>query len=179
MDPPFIHSTVGCRHGCGLAPAWLLLLLAPSTVCSSLVSSVSSLAHSTVISTLGSVSRPPAGCLSSSWTSTSFLCWLPALRHPSAISCPFFLCDTRSRLLRGGRIVTVWSLLLCFPVLPPCFSSVTYFPVCVWLCYSVQVCLVIILVWSVYLSCSLSVDHFSGLVNVSPAFPCVDYLSAD
>ncbi len=67
---PLLHHGSSFRPLHRGLPSWLLsgsyLTPAPSTVCTSLVSSVSSLAPSTVISTLDSVSRPPAGCLSSS-----------------------------------------------------------------------------------------------------------------
>ncbi|KAI2662195.1 Zinc homeostasis factor 1 [Labeo rohita] len=61
-----VGSTVGRHHGCGLGPAWLLLLqvpavisLAPPSVWSTLVPPVSSLAPPAVVSTLDSVHRPP------------------------------------------------------------------------------------------------------------------------
>ncbi|KAL1265184.1 hypothetical protein QQF64_003211 [Cirrhinus molitorella] len=32
MAPPSVCSTVGCHHGCGLGPAWLLLLQVPPVI---------------------------------------------------------------------------------------------------------------------------------------------------
>ncbi len=59
MAPRSVCSTVGRHHGCGLGPAWLLLLQVPPV--SVLAPTVSSLASPSVITTLDSVSRPPPG----------------------------------------------------------------------------------------------------------------------
>lgn len=59
MAPPSISSTMGCIHGCGLSPAWILLLqvpavfvLAPPSVFSYLALHVSCLAPPSIVATL-------------------------------------------------------------------------------------------------------------------------------
>ncbi|XP_042631092.1 uncharacterized protein LOC122148581 [Cyprinus carpio] len=59
MAPPSVGSTGGGHHGCGLGPVWLLLLqlspvafLAPLTICSALLSSVSRMAPPSIFATL-------------------------------------------------------------------------------------------------------------------------------
>ncbi len=86
MAPRSVGSTMGCHHGCGLGPAWLLLLqvplvsvLAPPSVRSALAPTVSSLAPPSVI-TLDSVGRPPPGHPATSWTFSNHL-------FPSHIQC--------------------------------------------------------------------------------------------
>ncbi len=76
MAPLSVGSSMGHHRDCGLSPASLLLLQA---------SPVSVLPPPSVWSTLDSVSRPPPGCLSSAWTSSSDIC-LPFCQ-PFAIPC--------------------------------------------------------------------------------------------
>ncbi len=99
MAPPSVGSTVGCHHGCGLGPTWLLLLqvppvvsLAPPTVWSALAPPVSSLAPPSVVSILDSVRQVPT--------------------HPS-LCCSY---GVRMRLPGRGRYVTpINCQFVCFP----------------------------------------------------------------
>ncbi len=80
-----VDSTVGHHYGCGLGPAWLLLLQAPL---------VSSLAPPSIVSPWNSVCQPPPGCPSSSRASSQ----VPT--RPS-LCCIF---GARTRLPGGGNM---------------------------------------------------------------------------
>ncbi len=83
MVPPS-GSTVGYHYGCGLGPAWLLLLQVPHVL---------SLAPPSVSSTLDSVCHPPPGFPSSTRTSSSFVCqpFAGPCHHPFSTPCVLLL----------------------------------------------------------------------------------------
>ncbi len=136
MTSPSVGSTVGHHHGCGLGPAWLLLLqvpsissLAPPSIWSTLAPPVFSLDPSSVITTLDSVGRSPPGHPTTSWTSSCL--FVPTFRHPSAVS---FLLHGR-----GVNRNTSWTFVFVF-ISSLVFSDLV--SVSPWLCHYVQVCLV-------------------------------------
>ncbi len=123
LTPPQILPPSAPPWATIMAVAWVLpgssctkSLLAPPSVWSPLDHPVSSLAPSSIVSTLDPVSRPPPGSPSSTKAST-FTVFLPALHNylfPSHVhsfvlllspplSLPF-LCGMRSRLPGGGKL---------------------------------------------------------------------------
>ncbi len=107
---------------------------APPSVWSALAPTVSSLAPSSIVTTLYSVDRPPPGGPSSARASTC-TAFLPNLRYhlfPSHVHSfvllrpSLFLCGARLHLPGGGRTVTPLDILLCFSF-PTCSVWPSFF----------------------------------------------------
>ncbi len=90
ISPPSVGSTVGRHHGCGLGPAWFLLLQVPHVL---------SLAPPSVWSTLDFGCCPPPRCPSSAGASTCLV--LSRIRSMNFRS-----------LTNRGHLLSTWTLTL-------------------------------------------------------------------